>query len=87
MPNDTEYAHVGGAIKAHREALGLTQKQLCVRLGWDERRAADISQIESGFRANLTVESLRVFASALNCSVADLVHGLSTDTQIDVVGV
>lgn len=83
MPNPTEFAHVGEAIKARRNALGLTQKQLCVRLGWDENRISDVSQIETGFRANLTIERLSVFARALDCSVSELVHGLSTDMVLE----
>lgn len=77
MATETERRHVGEAIKARRSTLQLTQAELCERLGWDRRRISDISQIESGERANLTVESLRLFAAALNFSVADLVDGLS----------
>lgn len=86
MPEHNEYRHIGEAIKARRLALGLTQPQLCVRLGWDEKRATDISQIETGFRANLTVDRLRAFAAALNMSVSELVHGLSTDLVMEHAG-
>ena len=76
------FAHVGECIKARRTALDLTQEALCDRLGWNRRRIGDISQIETGVRANLTVDSLRAFARAMNCSVAELVLGLSIETAV-----
>lgn len=79
MTEEQKYSHVGEAIKARRVALGLTQEDLCDRLGWDKRRISDVSQIETGARANLTVDRLRAFARALDSSVSDLVHGLSLE--------
>ncbi|MFC4426286.1 helix-turn-helix domain-containing protein [Deinococcus navajonensis] len=81
MTEALTYAHVGEAIKARRMALGLTQEDLCERLGWDKRRISDVSQIETGSRANLTIDRLRTFARALNFSVSDLVHGLSAESE------
>lgn len=80
MTEVPKFAHVGEAIKARRVALGLTQEDLCERLGWDKRRISDVSQIETGARANLTIDRLRGFARALDSSVSDLVHGLSSET-------
>ena len=77
MSSIPQFVHAGECIKARRVALGLTQDELCDRLGWDRRRISNISQIETGARANLTVESLCLFAHALNCSASDLILGLS----------
>ena len=82
MPENTKIEHVGEAIKARRVALGLTQTELCKRLGWNEKSISTISQIENGSNTNLTVESLRRFAQALDFLVSDLVHGLSTDAFV-----
>ncbi|GAA3997295.1 hypothetical protein GCM10022631_04810 [Deinococcus rubellus] len=82
MPENTKIEHVGEAIKARRTVLGLTQTELCKRLGWNQKSISTISQIENGSNTNLTLESLRRFAQALDFSVSDLVHGLSTDLQV-----
>ena len=79
MPETKKIEHVGEAIKARRVALGLTQVELCERLGWNPSSISTISQMENGSNTNLTIESLRRFAHALNFEVSDLVHGLSTD--------
>ena len=47
MPENHEHKHVGEAIKARRLALGLTQPELCRRLGWEEQSISAISQIET----------------------------------------
>lgn len=79
MPNIQKIEHVGEVIKSRRRALGLTQTDLCERLGWSPSSISTISQIENGANTNLTVDSLRRFAQALDFAVSDLVHGLSTD--------
>lgn len=82
MTEGARYRHVGEAIKARRDALGLTQEDLCDRLGWDRRRISDVSQIETGTRANITINRLCTFAKAFNTSASDLIHGLSIEDMI-----
>lgn len=71
MPS--QHTHIGEAIRARREQLGLTQKELCQRLDWKDSRVSEISDIENGKNTNLTLERLDAFAGALNCHAGDLV--------------
>lgn len=77
MPS--QYTHVGEAIRARRDQLGLTQEELCTRLEWKLSRVSEISEIEQGRNVNLTLRRLSSFAKALNCHTADLVLMLNAD--------
>lgn len=75
------YNHIGEAIRARREMLGLTQKELCQRLGWKESRKSELSDIENGKNTNLTLDRIEAFATALSCHAGDLVFMLKTESQ------
>ena len=75
------YTHIGEAIRARRETLGLTQKDLCQRLGWKQSRVSELSEIENGKNTNLTLDRIEAFAEALNCHAGDLVFMLKTDRR------
>lgn len=81
MSDTTHYAHVGEAIKARRIELGISQRELSKRIGWDEERAGDISRIETGSKANLTMSLLLQFSQALDCHPHNLVDLLSTNIE------
>ncbi len=67
------HTHLGEAIRARREALGLTQEQLCERLGWSPNRKTELSAIENGRGADLKFSRLCSFATALSLSVSEFV--------------
>lgn len=75
------YPHIGAAIRTRREQLGLTQKELCGRLGWKDSRVSEISEIEKGKNSNLTLDRLEAFAQALNCHAGDLVFMVNTKKE------
>ena len=56
-----------GWIRALREALGMTQTQLAVRLGVARQTVDDLERAEAGRR--ITLESLDRLAQALGCHV------------------
>lgn len=76
------HQHLGSAIKARREELGITQEQLCERLGWQKARISELSLIESGARADLKFSRLELIAGALSLSAAGLVNSLSTKEAV-----
>lgn len=77
LPMTNRHAHIGEAIKARRDALELTQEELCARMGWKASRISEISAIENGDRPNIGIRRLALFASALDCSLSDLVFMLN----------
>jgi len=56
-----------GWIRAIREALGMTSKQLGVRIGVSQPRATKIEQAESN--DTITLETLRRAAQAMDCKL------------------
>lgn len=79
MSMPSQYIHIGEAIRARRDLLGLTQEELCTKLGWKISRVSEISDIEQGKNINLTLKRLKAFAIALNCHADDLVFMLNAD--------
>lgn len=79
MPSN--FTHIGEAIRARREKLGLTQRELCARLEWKPGRVSEISDIESGKTANITLARLDAFAHALDCHSGDLVFMVNTQIK------
>lgn len=80
MPETHE--HLGAAIKARREELGLSQAQLCERLGWQKTRATEISGIENGKFSDLKFSRLSLMAQALAIPVSELVKSLSAKEAV-----
>ena len=60
-----------GWIKAIRESLGMTTRQMARRIGVTQSRAVDIEKAET--RGSITLDSLERAARALDC---DLVYAL-----------
>lgn len=62
---------LGHMIRARREALGLTQRQVAERIGSTES-GTTVGRIESGFIRQPGVETLSGLAEALGLPMADL---------------
>ena len=60
---------LGDKIRIRREEAGLSQDELARRLGYKSR--STIAKLESGVN-DLTQSKLKLFAEALNTTVADL---------------
>ncbi len=73
------YSHLGEAIRARREVLGLTQEELCERLGWAASRKTELSAIENGRGADLKFSRICAFAAALSLPVSEFVIYLTTN--------
>lgn len=67
-----------GWIKAIRESLGMTARQLASRMGTVHSRVLAIEQAE--VRGAITLETLRKAAAAMNCS---LVYALVPNEPLD----
>ena len=57
-------------IKEKREAEGISQSELAIRVYGDSNRRGYISMIEKGTRKQLTVKTLEHILSALNCNIS-----------------
>lgn len=62
-------------IRIMREKIGLSQSQAAKRAGFNGG-AAQWSDIENGWRANVTVYTLSQIAKALGCDARDLITAL-----------
>jgi transcriptional regulator with XRE-family HTH domain len=62
---------VAEALTTARQRAGITQKELARRAGMAQQ---NVSRIESGTHANITVETLRRLAAALGRSVEIVFH-------------
>ncbi len=60
---------IGDIVKNKRLTLGLTQQELEVRSGVTQSM---ISKLEKGVAVNISIDALRKLASALNCTLIDL---------------
>ena len=60
------FSHVGLVIRWRRSQLGLTQDELCVRMGFPPERISYISAVENGLTADMQISRLDLFASALS---------------------
>ncbi len=68
MKNDFSFVRPPkGWIKAIREALGMTTKQLGSRIGVSQSRAYDIEKAEAN--GSITLDSLERAANALDCKL------------------
>jgi len=56
-----------GWVKAIREALGMTTRQLALRIGVSQSRVVEIEKAEVG--GSITLDSLQRAARALNCKL------------------
>ena len=65
---------VGAAIRARREAQGLTQERLAFMLGMAEGGRSWVCKVENG-RKNVSVDVLEKIAAALGCEPAELLKG------------
>ena len=66
MKNDSAFVRPAkGWIRAIREALGMTTKQLGLRIGVSQSRAFDIEKAEAN--GSITLDSLERAAHALDC--------------------
>lgn len=63
---------LGRAIRQRRQALGLTQENLCERMGLPLERITYISAVENGVRADMRLSRLELFARALDTSAGNL---------------
>lgn len=71
-----------GWIKAVREALGMTTRQLAARIGVGQSRAVDIEKAE--MTGAITLDSLRRAALALDCElVYALIPRKSLETLVE----
>ncbi len=71
-----------GWIKAIREALGMTTRQLAGRIGVAQSRAVDIEKAE--ISGSITLDSLRRAARALDCElVYALIPQKSLETMVE----
>jgi transcriptional regulator with XRE-family HTH domain len=64
--------NIGQIIKAKREALALSQRDVVKRVGAGRLTQAKIAKLENGNQPNVTIATLRVLAEGLRCSVIDL---------------
>lgn len=64
---------VGANIRARRERLGITQKELADRLGWSQQIVPKLELAQT----NMRVEQLLDIADALGCSAGTLLRGAS----------
>ena len=76
--------NIGQIIKAKRQALAWSQRDLQRRIG-DKLTQAKIAKLENGDQPNVTIETLRALAEGFGCSVIDLLpdedkHPASIDT-------
>lgn len=62
-------SHIGTRIKQQREALGLTQEELALKLGYKSK--STINKIEMG-KNDITQTKIELFAKALNTTPAHL---------------
>lgn len=69
-----EQLHIGTVILSRRRELGLTQEELCARMGFKPERITYISAVENGQYADLKLSRLELFAQALDISAADLLQ-------------
>ena len=58
----------GAAVKARRNALGISQEELAMRIGADQ---AYVSRVEAG-QMNVTLETADQIAIAIEADVGDL---------------
>jgi predicted DNA-binding mobile mystery protein A len=71
-----------GWIKAIREALGMTTRQLAVRIGVGQSRAVDIEKGEVA--GSITLDSLQRAAHALDCElVYAIVPGSTLESMVE----
>ncbi len=72
----------GGWIRAIRESLGMTTRQLAQRIGVGQSRVVDIQKAEVS--GSITLESLRRAAHAMDCElVYSLIPRKSLDTMVE----
>lgn len=67
MPDATT-AIIGAFIKAKREALGISQAELCRRIYGNHSSKDQISKIEAGLKS-ITTKTLDKYMAALNSSI------------------
>ena len=63
--------NIGQIIKAKRQALAWTQRDLQRRSG-NKLTQAKIAKLENGDQPNVTIDTLRALAEGFGCSVVDL---------------
>lgn len=71
MTNHADQRAIGAAVRAHREARGLTQVELAARIGVNQ---PSVSRIEHGYHLPGTDTLLRL-SRALNVSLDELCAG------------
>jgi transcriptional regulator with XRE-family HTH domain len=74
------YAHIGSAIRARRDSLGLSQAQLADRVGLGR---TSITMIERGAQALLLHQFLQL-AAALRCSPSELLGEAMHQPELDL---
>lgn len=62
-------AHTGDMIALQRKKLGISQHELAVQIGVSRPQ---IANVEAG-RSDIPTKSLRLYATALQCQMKDLV--------------
>lgn len=62
---------VSQAIRARREAIGMSQVELAARIG---RLKNSVNRTERGGRMHLRLDTLELIAAALGCTVAMLIR-------------
>lgn len=72
---------LGGAIRARRDMLGLSQKDLAQRMFGKSERESYISIVENG-RIVINVERLQQFAQALDWHASDLLLAASPKAAV-----
>ncbi len=83
MPvNSPSLTDLGAAIKARRHELGLTQGQMAVRSGLNQRW---MSNVETGKR-NLSYSSLCRLVSALDLSLSELIARAEATAAAECAG-
>lgn len=78
-----KYQHVGEAIRSKRKILGMTQDTLSDLVGTS---FTNVSAIENGRDANLTLDTLSRYANALQCHISDLLLDISMDKLETLTG-
>ena len=70
---------LGDSIRGRRIALGLTQEELALRLGWTQVRVSRLERTQS----DIGIKRLQAVAQALETSVDALLNPAKTSNQAE----
>ena len=70
-------SNLGNLIRTRRKELGISQKEVCRRLGLPESRKSYISGLENGIFPGVSAARLAGFAQALEISADELLNAVT----------